>query len=439
MAGRRVRTLVGLLVAVTVIAFVLALAVISGTLARPFSDAWALRTTTVDRGASLPDQLDQLLTGTEVSNSTTSAKVIDTLSGEVLFSRQSDRRLVPASTAKLLTSAAALSYLGPDYRFHTTVLVGGRRSGRTVHGNLYVRGTGDPTLTQEHIDTLAAAVEKAGITTVTGHLVADDTAFDRTSTAPGWPTDPDSTIDTAPISALTTATDGTFDTASVAVSVKPSSSGEPAVVQQHPDNTYLSIENKAVTGDSGSPDTVTVQRPQGSRRIIVTGSFPESAEAETHLVSVDDPTALAASVFRESFRRHNVTIRGTTVQAATPSTATTIRDQSSIPLRELLVPWMKLSNNAHAELVTKAIGRKAGHGRGTWDNGLDQIDSSLTDLGVDTDDLHLVDGSGLSLDDRVTTSLVTALLQKASQQPGSPTGTTPCRSRAPPVTSSVER
>jgi len=258
-----------------------------------------------------------------------------------------------------MTSAAALEVLGPGYKFHTVAAYSGTRSGKTVSGNLYLRGQGDPTMTYARYDALAAAVAKAGITRFAGGLVADDSWFDHVPLGLDWSWQDETFADTAPISALTVAADANFDTGSVAVRSKPGSAvGKAATLTLVPANSVVKIVNHAVTGAAGSADTVTAARAHGTNTITVSGSSPlKAGDAGTALVSVLDPTQLAVAVFRDALKRHGVTVVGATTTGKSPSGTRTIVDHASIPLSQLLPPFLKLSNNGHAELLTKAMGR----------------------------------------------------------------------------------
>jgi D-alanyl-D-alanine carboxypeptidase/D-alanyl-D-alanine-endopeptidase (penicillin-binding protein 4) len=97
--------------------------------------------------AALVTALNQALSNSALAGSTTSMQVIDGTTHAVIYSKNADQRVIPASNEKLLTSTAAMAYLGPTYKFHTTASYSGTKSGKTVTGNLILKGTGDPTLT----------------------------------------------------------------------------------------------------------------------------------------------------------------------------------------------------------------------------------------------------------------------------------------------------
>ncbi|BCJ48858.1 hypothetical protein Asp14428_03330 [Actinoplanes sp. NBRC 14428] len=172
--------------------------------------------------------LDQVLANSRLAGSTTGLQVRDATSGAVIYSHNAEQRVIPASNEKLMTSAAALEVLGTGYKFHTYARYSGTKSGKTVSGNLYLKGQGDPTLTYAQFDAIATAVNRAGITKFTGSLVADDTWFDRTPLGLDWSWQDETYADTAPISALTVAADGNFNSGAVAVVTKPGSAANKA-------------------------------------------------------------------------------------------------------------------------------------------------------------------------------------------------------------------
>jgi serine-type D-Ala-D-Ala carboxypeptidase/endopeptidase (penicillin-binding protein 4) len=114
------------------------------------------------------------------------AVAVDLLSGKTLFARNPDRSLAPASNEKLVVTYAALVELGTSFRFHTQVLGRGRQDGAVWHGNLILKGAGDPTLTSLQLLRLAAQLKQLGIRRIDGRVLGDDSWFDTQRTAPGW-------------------------------------------------------------------------------------------------------------------------------------------------------------------------------------------------------------------------------------------------------------
>ena len=369
--------------------------------------------------ADLGADLDRIFTDSRLNGATTAVQVRDGATGAVVYSRGADQRVIPASNEKLLTSAAALQVLGPDHRFHTRVSYTGSKTGRTVTGDLYLEGRGDPTLSAADLDRLAAAVAAAGITRVNGALVGDDTFFDRVPLGLDWSWQDEPYAYSAPISALSVASTADLDTGSVAVHSRAGTAvGRPAVLTMLPRNSVVPVVNRTTTGRAGSADTVTAVRPHGSSSIVVSGSSPLRGATGVDLVSVPAPTRVAVSAFREALKRRGVTVvRGDTT-GATPPGAKLVRDHSSMTLSRLLVPFLKLSNNGHAELLIKAMSRATVPASpGNWATGLNAAAGALTGLGVDARVLRLGDGSGLSRRNWLTARQLANLLHGAQSRP----------------------
>jgi D-alanyl-D-alanine carboxypeptidase/D-alanyl-D-alanine-endopeptidase (penicillin-binding protein 4) len=148
----------------------------------------------------------------------------------------------------------------------------------------------------------------------------------------------------------------------------------------------------------------------------VTGTIAIDAGVDSTLSTVADPTGYAASLFRDDLARRGVRVIGPTARAATPAGARTVTTRQSIPLSQLLTPFLKLSNNAHAEILVKAMGEKA-QGVGSWDAGLPSVTGVASQLGVDTSTVQIVDGSGLSNLDFIPALQTTNLLIGAQKEP----------------------
>ena len=135
----------------------------------------------------LPARIASTLRTHALAGLATAVAVSDTETGTVLYRRNALRPLLPASNEKLYVTIAALTELGPDFRYETRVVEAGTRSGGVLHGNLFIVGAGDPTLSRFRITELARLIHAAGITRVTGRILGDETLFDRRRSGPGWP------------------------------------------------------------------------------------------------------------------------------------------------------------------------------------------------------------------------------------------------------------
>lgn len=138
------------------------------------------------RPLSLDTKLARALVVPHVSLERSGAVVVDLTSGAVLYEHEGALPLAPASNEKLVVTYAALTELGPDYRFETDVLGTGNQHGAVWNGDLVLKGYGDPTLSTTDLRALARQVHAAGIRRITGAIVGDESWFDARRTAPGW-------------------------------------------------------------------------------------------------------------------------------------------------------------------------------------------------------------------------------------------------------------
>ena len=140
------------------------------------------------RPSTLPltARLAQALAVPGYSKSTSAAVAFDLSTGKVLFARNPDLSLAPASNEKLPVTFAALHDLGASYRFRTAIFGRGQQSGTTWQGDLFLKGFGDPTLTSSGLNRLAVQIAQLGITHIAGRVLGDESWFDSLRTAPGW-------------------------------------------------------------------------------------------------------------------------------------------------------------------------------------------------------------------------------------------------------------
>ncbi|WP_308315490.1 D-alanyl-D-alanine carboxypeptidase/D-alanyl-D-alanine-endopeptidase [Streptomyces sp. ISL-100] len=369
-------------------------------LALAFTLTWSSTTPTVagPSDTGIKGAIDTILTDSRLDGGAASVVVADATTGETLYQRDGADRLMPASNTKLPTSVAAMALLGPDYRYRTDALTTGSRNGSVLRGDLYLRGTGDPTTLAADYDDLAARVADSGIKRITGRLIADDTRFDTQRLGRSWAADDESSYYSAQISALTVAPDTDYDSGTVIVEAAPGAEpGSAPELTLTPRTDYVDLDMRgATTVPAGQPNTLTIERRHGSNTISITGNIPLGANAAKEWVTVWEPTGYAAAVFADALTAHGVRITGRThLSRPTPMDAKPLATHTSMPLKELIRPFMKLSNNMHAEALTKTIGYET-TGKGTWSAGLAGIATYLKKEGVNTATLRQVDGSGLS-------------------------------------------
>ncbi|MCF5054604.1 D-alanyl-D-alanine carboxypeptidase/D-alanyl-D-alanine-endopeptidase [Pseudomonas syringae] len=361
-----------------------------------------------------PATLDHLLADPAFNGATVSVMVRDARSGSTLYQHNPRTRLIPASNLKLLTTAAAMEVLGPQYRFSTQLLTSGTRQGERLSGNLYLRGLGDPTTQFADYQALAAQLASQGVRQVQGGLVFDDTWFDAERLGVDWAQDDESTYYGAQISALTVSPNSDFDAGTVIVTAKaPVAPGQPVSVAVSPPTDYVQLSNRAVSGPGNSYG---ITRQHGTNLLQLTGSLAPGKQSR-QWVSVWEPTQLVANLFEQALAQQGIQVLGRRViGAASPASATLVAEHQSAPLQELITPLLKLSNNNMSEALLKAMGRKTANA-GTAAAGVAAVAGFMRRQGLDPATLSQVDGSGLSRRNLVSSQNLTDLLLAVSKQP----------------------
>ncbi|WP_173918176.1 D-alanyl-D-alanine carboxypeptidase/D-alanyl-D-alanine-endopeptidase [Halobacillus sp. Marseille-Q1614] len=368
--------------------------------------------------AALSDKLNVILTDEKLNGALAGVSVRSAETGELIYENDGDLRLKPASNMKLLTGAAALETLGTDYTFTTEVLADGERkgNGKMLQGDLYLKGKGDPTLMAEDLEAMAQSLKEKGIRQITGDLIADDTWYDdiRLSEDISWNDETNYTA--AQISALTVSPNEDYDAGTVIVEAHPSNTkGEPAEIIVTPENDYVEIINKAETVAEDQEKDISIERTHGTNQIVIEGEIPVDGSRSRSWVAVDEPAGLALDLFHEALEEQGIKIKGEERTGKTPKAAELLVSKDSMPVEDLFIPFMKLSNNGHAEVLVKEMGRVV-HEEGSWDKGLQVVEEFLADNGVNADTLRLRDGSGMSHVNNVPANEFSKLLYEVQEK-----------------------
>ncbi len=358
------------------------------------------------------NELHEILNDPRLQGATTAISIRNAASGGIVYEQLGDTRVHPASVMKLLTGAAALEVLGQDYTFKTELYMDGEIRGHVLHGNLYLRGQGDPTLMKADLRAFVSELTTQGIRGISGNVYGDDSWYDdvRLSQDLNWS---DELVYTgAQVSALTLSPNNDYDAGTVIVEVTPANkAGQAGKVSMVPANGYMKIVNNTRTAAKGEKKSVTVERQHGSNTLVVSGTIPVGAKKTRSWASVWEPTHYTISLFKQAIEEQGITFYATPIVArgTVPKGANLLTSKQSMPLSELFIPFMKLSNNGHAEVLVKEMGRVVG-GKGSWGKGLAVMEATLADMGVNTATLLLRDGSGMSHKNLVTANEVTHLL-----------------------------
>ena len=351
------------------------------------------------------------------------ALVVSLTRGDTLFAWNADRRLVPASNAKLFTTAAALHYLGPDYRFLTALYADGAVRSGELFGDLVLYGTGDPMFAEDtaSLAPFADSVVKAGIHRIRGDIVGDASFLGAELTGPGWSPDNVEEEYAAPPSALGAAENR------LRLTLYPGPArGAPTTFELTPPSDFYHIVNRVTTGRPRQRSRITVRHLRGDTVEVAGTINPRTSRWGTWIV-VHEPARFAASLLRQLLAARGVAVDGFTrsvvddvperaedvLQRVTTYASPlqrTLAVHRSAALNDIVLMINHRSHNLSAELALRSIGRVAGNA-GTFASGARLVQRFLTEqVGVAADAVQVNDGSGLSLLDEATPRALVQLL-----------------------------
>ncbi|PAC99070.1 MULTISPECIES: D-alanyl-D-alanine carboxypeptidase/D-alanyl-D-alanine endopeptidase [Bacillus] len=388
-----------------------------------------------EKGAGFKEQIDQLLkTEPDLKGALAGISVRSAESGKMIYGHMGDTRMRPASNLKLLTAAAAFSVLGEDYTFPTEVMTDGARSASTLKGSLYLKGKGDPTLLKADFQQMAKALRKQGITVIRGDLVGDDSWYDEVRYSPDLSWSDEDAYYGAQISALTASPNEDYDAGTVIIDVNPDGkTGKKPVVSLTPQTNHVKIENGAKTVAADGKKDITIKREHGGNTIQIKGTIPQGASRVRQWVAVWESSEYALDLFKQALQQQGIRILGETKTGKAPKKARRITAHQSMPLSELMIPFMKLSNNGHGETLIKEMGKAASR-EGSWDQGLEVLNKELQGFGMDTEKIVLRDGSGISHINLISADQITKLLYSVQEEKWFPSF-----ARSLPVTGESDR
>ena len=387
------------------------------------------------QSASLQKRVDARLDTAPFNRQLWGVALVDE-KGKLLYGRNADRMFVPASNTKIVVSAVAAALFDPDFTVRTSLYGSGPVINGVLQGDLVLYGRGDPTFSQrcyaidttvagacdtlpgQKLDDLAAQLARAGIRSVSGDVVGDGSWFEPLLVHPAWENYDLNWWYAAPVSGL-----GYNDNS---IDIKYSTSdtvGPPVTLIFAPDFGDVTLENRTRTVARGEDETIDFYRTAGTLSVWAQGNVEAGRKPRTESFALPDPDMFAARALRAALAARGIAVMGDT-RSTTDSMAyeivrrgTPLAEVTSRPLKDWIFPILNTSQNWYAEMTLKQLGKQFGRA-GSWDEGLRVERRFLIDsIGVDSTQIALSDGSGLSASNLVSPLAFTQVLRFIRRHP----------------------
>ncbi len=372
-------------------------------------------------------EVDTLLNNAPTEMGWWGVKIQYANSGEVVYERNPAKLFMPASNMKMYTTAAALCLLGPQYRYETDFVTNGSidKDG-VLHGDLIVKGSGDPSWSWRFFDKnydsvmvyFVDSLKARGITRIDGDIIGDDNVFDDESLGYGWSWDDETYYYAAQLSGLSYS-ENYIDYILTPDSV---SLGNPVIIEGHPQTSYMNLRNDLVTVSSDTSTEWDYGRKRGTNDAWFEGDYRRETGESEKTITIHNPTLFTVHVLKERLADYGIAVTGNPVDgddlADSVDYAATQRlfTYKSHPLSDIISKVNRPSQNFIAESLQKTLGTEFGE-EGSSRQGR-KVQMALFDsLGMDTKNLKLRDGSGLSRHNLVSPNTSISLLQIMWEHP----------------------
>lgn len=330
--------------------------------------------------------------------------------GEVLYAVHARTAIKPASVAKLIVGTTALDVLGESYQYHTLV-VASQAPGAdgTLGGDLWLVGSGDPSLRSPDLAAAAAKLSRDGLRRIDGGVVVDATAFRGPEINPMWNPDDANEDYQAPISAMS------LDDGTVEFDVRGTTPGAVASVRENPWSGALHAMGSVLTVDSGGDPSVIVAALALPNHFALSGDVPAGA-TDREWVPIHGVAHYVGAVMTQFLHERGIATASGPGAGKAPSERVVLWDHPSLPLRLLERHMLYLSDNHYADQLLRTISLVT-TGTGDDRDGIVQERADLARRGIPTPGLHLVDGSGLAEANRVASLTLAEILVHALALP----------------------
>lgn len=362
----------------------------------------------------LQESVEEILSSSALSGSTTGLIVKRQGSASTLFSQNPDLLLIPASTIKVFTSSLALDVFGPDYRFITELRGKLSEDKSSIEGNLCVKGYGDPWLIPERLWYLTQRLKATGVSKIAGDLIIDASYFNGSQDANGVEQDDSSSAYMAPAGAVSVG----FNVVQIHIRPNPKPD-EPAIIYTEPASDHLIIDGEIKTVSNGSSHYEAEIEAQNDKSVLkLSGTISQSDEPRRIWRRITGPSLHAGSVLEKLLKETGIPVTGKVAIRQCPEDSEVVTEVESPRLADLISKVNKYSNNFMASQLARAVGAHIYGAPGTWEKAQIAMNEFLTKkVGIKPDSYQIENASGLHDVNRISVRQVSQVLEYIYTRP----------------------
>ncbi|HYF97572.1 MAG TPA: D-alanyl-D-alanine carboxypeptidase/D-alanyl-D-alanine-endopeptidase [Coxiellaceae bacterium] len=328
--------------------------------------------------------------------------------GEIIYQRNANQLMIPASVQKLLTAIAGLAYLGPNFTFNTSLLTDGSVHNGILDGNLVVKFSGDPSLKAADVSNLFRQLAAQGVRQIQGSVFIDNGDYNPSPYGAGWVQKDFNYYYAAPLNAIII-NENTFN-----LILKPSQPNRQAIITSNLPPLAANFHNSLITTTGPRRACSVAIHSDQYNNYHISGCLVKKWGIQTSLLAIKDPNNYAKALVRQSLAQNHIRFNGIIKMHHDMAAQKSLVVHQSAPLKTLIIRMLKKSDNMFANTLLKKIGQVYFRTTGTWENGAQAVKDIINQKAhINLKDSIILDGAGLSHFNLLTPNQLSALLDYA--------------------------
>ncbi|MCB0730019.1 MAG: D-alanyl-D-alanine carboxypeptidase/D-alanyl-D-alanine-endopeptidase [Ignavibacteriae bacterium] len=358
-----------------------------------------------DYNSEIVNEINKILEDEYFESTSFSVSIFDLTDNKNLYEKNQKLLLHPASNMKVLTSAAGLEYLGADYTFNTSVHHTGIIMDSVCYGDIFISGGFDPDFTSKDLDTLVFALKEFGINEIRGNVYGDISNMDSLFWGNGWMWDDDPSSDFPYMTPLI------INDACIEIAYEPGLIGKPVHFNLIPQTDFFDITNTAITTKEDTSDfEITRDWLHRGNEIFIKGDLSYRSRPDTVKINIVNPEYYFLFLLKEKLEANSVKFLGRLDTLTLPEYSKIIYEKKR-KYADIIDNLNKESDNLSAEMTLRALALKNFGKPASAENGIDMIDSLIRKTNLNYKNYKMVDGSGISHYNLVSSELLVEVLK----------------------------